>query len=326
MSIYRIKNRKLRWRYYYQFQHEWKCFRGGGFNSKTEALNAEAKRRIELTSPEKLLFDDLCKKYFEYCRETLQQSEDWIHDKELVIKAHFVYWKDIPISRISSSMIEQSTKVRQSNRDLRILKGIFNFAIRKGWLIKNPCLNLVFKESHRPRYIPSIEDLKKIITIAKPYDQKLLTILFCTAGRISEILSLHWDDIKENYLILQSRKHRYGELQERKIPLSDILKESIDWLHERKKDEWLFHNPRSRNHYLRRPNLMDGLCKKAKVTPFGFHAIRHLAASMLSKENIPLKDVSEYLGHSNIFTTQIYLHSLEEGLKEIGKKLGEEIR
>jgi len=327
MSIFRLKNRKGKWRYYFVFMHEYKNYHGGGFNSKTEALNAEAKSRIFLISPDKIVFDDACKEYFKHCRESLQQTEDWVRNKERVVRVHFFkYWRFNPISKITSTTIEQVAKNRKSNRDIRILKSIFNFSIRKGWIAKNPCLNLTYKESHRRRHIPPIQDLKKVLAVAKPFDQKLLTILFCTAGRISEVLSLKWDDVTENYLVLKSRKHRYGELRERKIPLSPILKETIDWLRERRKDEWLFHNPRTHNRYLRHPKLMDSLCEKAGVKPFGFHGIRHLAASMLSKENIPVKDVSEYLGHSDISTTQIYLHSLEEGLQEISTRLGEEIR
>jgi integrase len=47
----------------------------------------------------------------------------------------------------------------------------------------------------------------------------------------------------------------------------------------------------------------------AGVPKIRFHDLRHTHGSLLIKEGIPVKVVSERLGHSNIaFTTQTYQH------------------
>ena len=53
---------------------------------------------------------------------------------------------------------------------------------------------------------------------------------------------------------------------------------------------------------------------KKHVTP---HVFRHTFASLLLEEGVGLKHIQEYLGHSTIATTQIYLHVSEENAKEV---------
>ncbi len=51
-----------------------------------------------------------------------------------------------------------------------------------------------------------------------------------------------------------------------------------------------------------------------KVTP---HTFRHTFASLLLEEGVDIKYIQEFLGHSSISTTQIYLHTSEKKKREI---------
>ena len=73
-----------------------------------------------------------------------------------------------------------------------------------------------------------------------------------------------------------------------------------------------------------RQHFMKRLCEKVGVKPFGFHSIRHLAASILYRKGYSVAEIQTVLRHQNPNTTSRYLQSLgleqarnalEEGLK-----------
>ena len=73
---------------------------------------------------------------------------------------------------------------------------------------------------------------------------------------------------------------------------------------------------------------MKKTCIKAEVKPFGFHAIRHLTATILYHKGYDVSVIQAILRHKSPSTTNVYLKSLgleatraalEEGLKEPAK-------
>jgi integrase len=75
---------------------------------------------------------------------------------------------------------------------------------------------------------------------------------------------------------------------------------------------------RVRQHFMRR------LCEKAKVKVFGFHAIRHLTASILYRKGHSLSHIQAVLRHKNPTTTSRYLRSL--GLEQVREALEEGLK
>jgi integrase len=53
-------------------------------------------------------------------------------------------------------------------------------------------------------------------------------------------------------------------------------------------------------------------CNKAKIGALRFHDLRHTAASLMIRGGVPLVDVKDILGQSDIQTTMRYVHSTNE--------------
>lgn len=66
--------------------------------------------------------------------------------------------------------------------------------------------------------------------------------------------------------------------------------------------------------FTNRQHSMERLCKKARVREFGFHAIRHLTASLLYREGQPVAVAQAVLRHKSPQITTRYLQTL--GLKQ----------
>ena len=74
--------------------------------------------------------------------------------------------------------------------------------------------------------------------------------------------------------------------------------------------EYVFINPDTNAPYTWHGKFLPRLCKAAGVGVFGYHAIRHLAASLLDESGEPLAYIQAMLRHKNATTTSIYLRSL----------------
>ncbi len=55
---------------------------------------------------------------------------------------------------------------------------------------------------------------------------------------------------------------------------------------------------------------MLGLCKKAGVKNFNFHALRHSGASVMDSLGVPIGSIQRILGHEQRKTTENYLQSI----------------
>lgn len=64
-------------------------------------------------------------------------------------------------------------------------------------------------------------------------------------------------------------------------------------------------------------------CKKAGVKPFGFHAIRHLRASMLYRQECGVAEIQRVLRHKNPMTATAYLQL--PGHKEVKRALEDNV-
>ncbi len=62
--------------------------------------------------------------------------------------------------------------------------------------------------------------------------------------------------------------------------------------------------------FQQRQHFMKKLCEKAEVKPFGFHAIRHLTASILYHSGESVATVQQILRHKSPNTTSRYLKTL----------------
>lgn len=240
-------------------------------------------------------------------------------------------WGKLPCAEITRDMIERfvldRSKVSRhvANKEVRYLRATFNFGVKRGWLEHNPTIGIEFMPvEKRLKYVPSPEDIDKVIAAADPDTQDYLWTLVFTAARVNEVNALTWEDVdfERRTVTLWTRKRRHGNREPRNVPmvqsLCDILERRFA---QRDPDKpWVFwHSYYSRKAgtyvqgpYKDRKKIMGKLCAQAEVPYFRFHAFRHLTASMLDDMGVSIGVIQRILGHQNRRTTEIYLQSVGE--------------
>jgi integrase/recombinase XerD len=150
----------------------------------------------------------------------------------------------------------------------------------------------------------------------------LVEVLYATGLRVSELVSLPLTVAlrDERFFMVRGKGNK-----ERMVPLSEKARIAMRaWQAERKRvpplaaSPWLFPALSESGHLPRQvfARELKGLAARAgvasaKISP---HVLRHAFASHLLQNGADLRAVQQLLGHSDISTTQIYTHVLEERL------------
>lgn len=154
-------------------------------------------------------------------------------------------------------------------------------------------------------------------------DKALISVLYATGLRVSELISLKSSNLhlREGYLTCIGKGDK-----ERIVPIGQ---EATDWVQKYlaegrpklvpKSSPWLFVNarggPLSRVGFwklLKEYGLKAGITRT--ISP---HVLRHSFATHLLDRGADLRAIQMMLGHADLSTTQIYTHVLEARLRSV---------
>ncbi len=327
------------WRYSFKFQRQ--KFSSKRFKTKKAADTALGEHRKKVKDlfgrqlkREKIgiIFSHLAEEYLDWSKK--RHALKTYQYKAMVCREFIRHSGDIPLNPLQMvpKTIESYLNTRPSNHNFNThrkeLRAVFNFGIYKGLIPGPNPVNCVDKlpEDQTVHHIPSQEEMVKVL-LAAGDDRPLLLVLLHTLARISEILGLRWHDVNfsQSSIRLWTRKRKGGGLEYDDLPMGEELKEVLRALWEnRTQEEWVFLNEHTGQRYIRRPKLMAGICKRAGVKPFGFHAIRHFAASFIAdQDKVSIKAISGLLRHKSLRTTEQYLHHVSESQRMAIETLSE---
>lgn len=255
----------------------------------------------------------LCK-FFEYIRKPPEEVQT--NDIRM-----FLYWYQN----------ERIANVKVSNRTLDTIRGIIGYFFQwlqdSDYLTKNPAKPIKpikyekkHKEAMTRKELISIE-----MSCKTPREKALITTLYATGCRISEIAGIKISDIcfdtHEIKVLGKGNKHRTTWLNDRaELAIKEyVLSRSDD-------SPYLFVSSRAPHGKMSAGGLrklIENIGSRSetpinvKPTP---HVYRHTTATLALKSGMPVTQVKEMLGHENISTTMQYLDMDEAGVKEAHKK------
>jgi integrase/recombinase XerD len=153
------------------------------------------------------------------------------------------------------------------------------------------------------------------------FQKAVLSVLIFTGIRRAEVCDLKLSDVdlSGDWLLVRCGKGS----KSRKVPLCPEVKDALaSWLAVRPKEtahDFLFTVDRKRRLYyegirsvVEEVKHLAGLADQKHICP---HSLRHACASRLMRNGASLYDVMTWLGHSQMSTTQRYLHTNEQQLQ-----------
>jgi len=180
-----------------------------------------------------------------------------------------------------------------------------------------------------PKSLPkalSREEVKRLLSVIPPTKKRdrLIVLLLYGAGlRVSELCNLKKSDVDFERGILVVRGGKGAK--DRMVPVSHFLLEEIRSYLETRSDgsEYLIVEDRREKKDRISPKTAWYLLKKygeragVRVTP---HMLRHSFATHMLENGVDIRAIQEFLGHSNLSTTQIYTKVTVEHLRKAQEK------
>lgn len=232
------------------------------------------------------------------------------------------------ISAIRKSGLKNSSIARH----ISSLRSLYNYLASSGIMEANPMILLRLPRQVRPLpYSLSVEDVKRLIestdlnTPLGVRDRALWELMYGSGLRVSEVVELAFGDFdgEESWLLIRGKGDK-----ERWVPVSRpgrewtraYIKEVRPLLTgNRKGTNRIFVNARGKPltrqgvwHLLKQ--YASRLSPPIQISP---HGLRHSCATHLLEGGADLRTVQEFLGHTDISTTQIYTHVDRSYLKEV---------
>jgi integrase len=237
----------------------------------------------------------------------------------LLIENLILRWngkKEITRKDVEEYLSERAKKSNYvANRELRMIKALFGHGVERDMLTINPAGKVKFYPvSKSKKYIPPIADIVKVLASCNDRERFYLLAIVSTMARVNEINKLKWEDVHDDYVILRTRKSKNSNVTERDIPINDTLKIVFDSMP--KIGEYVFCYLSTKKPYHYRSKMLRRACERAGVKEFGYHALRHYGASKLADSGVPITDIQTLLGHQRTSTTDIYLQSIKQSLRE----------
>lgn len=212
-----------------------------------------------------------------------------------------------------------------ANKDLRILRAAFNWAIDKGLVERSPFKRgdrttvKVVQEQARSRRLLEGE-AERLLPACNPFLRALVEAALETGCRLGELLSLQVHQVQfepRAEIWLPAAKTKTGRA--RRVPMSGRLRAVLDMRiallrqtadlqpeDELKPDLFVFGNAIG--------EAVKGIsrawrvaCTRAEIADLHFHDLRREAGSRWMEGGVPLVTIQRWLGHTNIAQTSTYL-------------------
>ncbi|MGB6638171.1 MAG: site-specific tyrosine recombinase XerD [Bradyrhizobium sp.] len=242
-------------------------------------------------------------------------------------------------------------KSSSAARRLSAMRHLFRFLLNERIRTDDPAA--ILSGPRRGRGLPkvlSISDVDRLLVRAKALTEEaetspqerlralrlycLLEVLYATGLRVSELVSLPLSASRSSagMIVVRGKGNK-----ERLVPLNEASRRAMaDYLAAREtlkatkqinaaSSKWLFPSFGESGHLTRQHFARDlkELAASAGLAPrlVSPHVMRHAFASHLLHNGADLRIVQTLLGHTDISTTQIYTHVVEERLKSLVRDL-----
>ena len=264
-----------------------------------------------------------------YMRD-IRQFAQWLRENEEI---DVIDASQLNISEYLEHLDEEGRSAATMSRNLASLKNFYAYVVSTGFLEKTPVTSI--KLDRGEKKLPQILTGREIeLLLAQPVcadakgfrDKAMLEVMYATGIRVTELIDLDIDDVNLEQGIIKcagSRKTRVIPLYPAALKALSIYVQDVrSGMLADPMERALFVNVNgvrmSRQGFWKiLKHYQDTAHIEKEITP---HTLRHSFAVHLLENGADIGSVQELMGHSDISSTQMYTHLINQKLKSVYEK------
>jgi integrase len=216
--------------------------------------------------------------------------------------------------KVERPEVRVTRSIATVNRELALLRRMFNVAQREGWMTHSPFamgepLVSIADEKKRERILTPEEETRLLEACSDSRRRHLRPILICALDsgmRQGEILSLRWRDVDLDNGVFVVAAFNTKTMRSRTISLTVRLARELETIAAqapRRPDDLVFGVADNVK------RSFDTIRRVAGLLDVRFHDLRHTAATRLVGAHIPLSEVGRVLAHTQANRTYRYVNA-----------------
>ena len=211
------------------------------------------------------------------------------------------------VFQYQSDRLGHGRKPATVNRELALMKTMFNRAIDAGKASLNPVVKVkLLKENNARCRILEQDEKERLRKELHPRALRIYDFACYTGLRQGEIFRLTWKDVdlKGGFLRVQEAKSGEG----RTVPLNATAKAILNSIPYRLDGGYVFCKPHDGEAIKSIKTAFVNARERAEVEDYRFHDSRHEFASALAMAGVDLNTIRELLGHKTMAMVMRYSH------------------
>lgn len=261
--------------------------------------------------------EETAKKRYNDVREFLEFTDkDFRKIIEKDVLKYYEFLKQRPNKITGTGTLKPNTIIQ----NILSITGFYEMLYELGKLPELLQINIQYPKNYENDFVREIltqSEIQQIYNLADEKEKVILNLAYGCGLRVAELVAVNKEDIylKENLLIVPKGKNS----KRRIIPITEKVKKEIEFFlsteieNRQDKNAVVLNNKGNRMQEWTYNSTLKNLLKRIRIKEerikkISIHSLRHSIATHLLENGMELEKVRDFLGHSQLETTEIYTH------------------
>lgn len=222
----------------------------------------------------------------------------------------------------SAARTKQGRSDGTIHTELGHLRTVLVWAVKNRLITFAPEIARPAKPAPKDRHLTKDEAKRIIAAATQPHVKLAMHLMLATAARITAILELTWDrvDFERGLIYLRDPEDATRRKGRATVPMNRTLRRVLDDAQMGALSDYVVEWGGEQVKSIKRS--VSTAARLAEIKDISPHVFRHTAAVWMAESGVPMTEISQYLGHTNLaMTIKVYARFSPDHLRKASEAL-----